>query len=199
MNAMQVAPRKPAADVAPGETSAALQLPHVIDDGFEALDACHRQTLEAVRALEALAEAIERGDDTPELRYQAGQIANFLSDTARTHHEDEERHVFPALRGSADPAIVHAVLRLTQDHGWLEQDWLELEPHVQAFALGYGQCDTQALSFGVPVFAALYRDHIALEESLIYPQAQGQMPARERRAMGREMASRRRAQRTPAP
>lgn len=162
------------------------------NDGFVALDECHRQTLEAVAALEALAVAIEGNEDTPALRKLAAQIAAFLSSTARTHHEDEERHVFPALRGSADPEIVHAVLRLTQDHGWLEEDWLQLEPHVQAFALGYGSCDLATLTFGVPIFAALYRDHIELEESLIYPEARAQMDSGARREMGREMAARRR-------
>jgi hemerythrin-like domain-containing protein len=169
------------------------------DDGFVALDACHRKTLEVVGALEALAAAIERNEDTPALRQRAADIAGFLSSTARTHHEDEERHVFPALRGSADPAVVHAVLRLTQDHGWLEEDWLQLEPHVQAFALGYSSCDPAALTFGVPVFAALYRDHIELEESLIYPEARARMKPGARREMGREMAARRRAQRVAAP
>jgi hemerythrin-like domain-containing protein len=168
------------------------------EDGFVTLDACHRKTLNAVEALEDLTGAIARGEDTPSLRASATAVADFLSTTARLHHEDEERHVFPALRGSADAAIVQAVMSLTQDHGWLEEDWLQLEPHLRAYACGYGLCEVEALTLGVPVFAALYREHIALEESLIYPEAREQMAGAARREMGREMAARRRVRRPDA-
>jgi len=50
----------------------------------------------------------------------------------------------------------------------------------------------------VSVFSALLRDHIALEESLIYPQARERLQGRQRRDMGREMAARRRATRGQA-
>jgi len=87
---------------------------------------------------------------------------------------------------------VQAVLRLQQDHGWLEEDWMELSPHVQAVAQGYSGYDIDVLREGATVFAALVRDHVALEESLIYPEARRSMPALERSEMGREMAWRRR-------
>jgi len=45
---------------------------------------------------------------------------------------------------------------------------------------------------GFEIFSALCREHIALEESLIYPQARARMAACERQAMNREMAQRRR-------
>jgi hypothetical protein len=69
------------------------------------------------------------------------------------------------------------VLRLQQDHGWLEEDWLELEPQLQAVAHGYSWYDIDSLRHGVGVFTALYHDHIALEESLIYPEAKAHMAA----------------------
>jgi hemerythrin-like domain-containing protein len=62
-------------------------------------------------------------------------------------------------------------MRLQQDHGWLEEDWLELSPQLQAVAEGYSWYDLDTLRAGVPIFTELYRDHIALEESMIYPEA----------------------------
>ncbi len=168
------------------------------EDGFVVLDACHRSMLERVAALEELVAAVDRDGVSPAVRESAALIADFLSTTARQHHEDEERHVFPALLCSADADLVQAVLRLQQDHGWLEENWLELEPHVQAIATGYGCCDMDTLRQGVAVLVALYRDHIALEESLIYPQARAHLGRAGRRAMGREMAARRSARRTSA-
>ena len=61
--------------------------------------------------------------------------------------------------------------------GWLEEDWLELSPQLQAVAEGYSWYELDTLRQAVEVFAGLYQEHIALEESLIYPEARRQMAA----------------------
>ena len=66
-------------------------------DGFDVLDACHRQTIFALGKLSALiARLTERGPDD-EARALAGEVVQHFSTTARQHHEDEERHLFPRL------------------------------------------------------------------------------------------------------
>ena len=164
-------------------------------DGFDILDACHRQTVFTLGKLAALVSRLASGDADAQARELAAEIVRFFSTTARQHHEDEERHVFPALARSDDPEIVQAVLRLRQDHAWLEEDWLELQPHIDAVACGQSWYDLAVLRDGVAVFTALSHDHIALEESCIYPQARARLRAGERSEMGREMAARHRAQR----
>ena len=164
-------------------------------DGFIALDECHRKMLRKLDELSALVAALEHEEPDYEARGTANEIVRFFSSVAREHHEDEERHVFPPLVSSSDTALVHAVLRLQQDHGWLEEDWMEIAPHLQAIAGGHAGWDIDALRSGTQVFTALYRDHIELEESLIYPHARTQMNDESRRAMGREMAARHRAER----
>ena len=126
----------------------------------------------------------------------ASEIVRFFSTTARQHHEDEERHVFPTLIASGDADVVDAVQRLQQDHRWLQEDWMELSPMLDAVAAGQSWYDLDALREGAEVFTALSHDHIALEESYIYPQARARLRPGERREMGREMAARRRAQRS---
>ena len=166
------------------------------EDGFVALDACHLRMLAAADGLEELVVTLDRDGVTPAARASAAALADFYATTARRHHEDEERHVFPALLAGTDADIVQAVLRLQQDHGWLAENWMELSPHVEAIANGYGGYDMDTLRQGVEVFAALQRDHIALEESLVYPEARAQLGQAGRREMGREMAARRRAERS---
>lgn len=161
-------------------------------DGFEVLDACHRQTLHMAVAMRELAEQLAVRDIDAAMRERAREIERFFSTTARLHHEDEERHVFPALLAHGQPDLVQAVLRLQQDHGWLEEDWLELAPQMQALATGYGVVDPDLLRAGAEVFEALYRDHIDLEESHIYPEARAALGRPAREAMGRDMALRRR-------
>ena len=63
------------------------------------------------------------------------------------------------------------VRRLQQDHGWLEEDWLELGPQLDALAHGIGGVDIASLTAAAEVFCALYREHIALEETVVYPEA----------------------------
>ena len=104
-------------------------------------------------------------------RQEARRICKFFAAQARQHHADEETLVFPALVRKGDPELVQHVLRLQQDHGWLEEDWLELSPQLQAVAEGYSWYELDGLRHGVGVFTALYHEHIALEESLIYPEA----------------------------
>jgi hemerythrin-like domain-containing protein len=162
-------------------------------DGFEVLDAVHRRTLQALDALAMLLPRLESGEIDATARALAREVVQHFKNVSRAHHEDEERHVFPALARSADPEIVQAVLRLQQDHDWLEEDWMELAPHLEAVALGQPWFDLDVLREGAAVFAALSQDHIALEETLIYPQARARLGEAQRAAMGREMAARRRA------
>src|SRR5262245_35148736 len=99
---------------------------------FGALDQCHRETLQRLDELSTLVAALELDGPTPEARSSAARIARFFSTTAREHHEDEERHVFPTLLKGGAPEIVEAVVRLQRDHDWLEEDWFDVAPHVLA-------------------------------------------------------------------
>ena len=159
---------------------------------FDVLDACHRQTVAVLARLSDLVSGLDQGDPDREAREAAAEIIQFFSQTARQHHEDEERHVFPRLLGSDDPETVQAVLRLQQDHHWMDVDWRELSPALAAIAAGQGGYDAAALREGVEIFTALTHDHIALEESCIYSQARERFGSAELQQAAREMAERRR-------
>jgi hemerythrin-like domain-containing protein len=160
---------------------------------FEVLDACHRQTIVMLDRLSALVDGLDKGGPDREARRVAEEIISFFSQTARQHHEDEERHVFPQLEDSDDPDVVQAVLRLKQDHHWMDVDWRELSPAIGAVADNRGGYDLEALREGVEIFTALTHEHIALEESCIYPQARGRIGSAALQQMRHEMAERRRA------
>ena len=164
-------------------------------DGFDVLDTCHRQTLLTLDKLTALVARLGSSGTDDDARATAAEIVHFFLTTARQHHEDEERHVFPKIVANDDPEVVQAVLRLSQDHHWLDKDWMEISPQVDAVACGMNGYDLDVLREGVEIFAALSREHITLEESLIYPQARARLGVGEQREMGREMVARRRAQR----
>ena len=133
------------------------------------LDRTHREIMEMLTRLHMLIEKLEvRGIDDS-VRKLARVICVFFDETARPHHSAEEELVFPDLLASGDPELVQHVNRLQQDHGWLEEDWLELAPQLRAVANGQSWYDIYVLRSGVRVFSELYRDHIALEETVVYP------------------------------
>jgi len=138
---------------------------------FQALDACHQQIQEHLEQLAEVLLKIQDGVDDTQYREQVGVIEAFFSGTSRTHHADEEKNVFPALLASDNAELVQAVRTLQQDHGWIEQNWLELAPMLRAIAQGEDWVDMAELQHNVEVYLALSHDHIVLEETLIYPEA----------------------------
>jgi hemerythrin-like domain-containing protein len=152
------------------------------NDRFMALDKCHQQIHEHLDQLTDLLGRLEAHSETPHCRQKAKTIEEFFTGTARNHHAEEERNVFPNLLLSEDEQLVQAVLTLKQDHGWIEQNWLELAPMLRAVALGEDWVDIAELTHHVEVFLSLCRDHIVLEETLVYPEAKSRFT--------QEMASR---------
>ncbi len=163
---------------------------------FDVLDACHQQMATALVQLGELVTHVQDQGVDSSARTLARDLFQFFTHTAREHHRDEELHIFPALIRSGDDELVRTTLRLQQDHGWIEEDWLELAPQIESIAAGYNWHNIDQLLHAVPVFQALYQDHMALEESLIYPEARSRIAEWDLKGMGREMAQRRRNNRT---
>lgn len=175
------------------QTTVGATLHPVVADTFTALDQCHQQVLNTLQVLGGLIERLDRNGVDSEARSMAAEVVRFFNQSARQHHADEENHVFPSLLASGDALLVQHVQRLQQDHGWLEEDWLTLEPPLTAIAEGYSWYDLDMLRQALPVFAELYQDHIDLEESLIYPEAKARMAPRAQAGQGRERSSAKRA------
>jgi len=136
---------------------------------LEVLDHTHREIVDMLARMHLLIEQLEvRGIDES-ARKLAQDICRFFDETARPHHAAEEELIFPDLLNSGDPELVQHVQRLQQDHGWLEEDWFELAPQLRAVANGQSWYDIDVLRSGVPIYTELYRDHIALEETVVYP------------------------------
>jgi hemerythrin-like domain-containing protein len=138
---------------------------------FEALDRTHREMLEMLAAFDGLLDHVDEHGPDATARERAGRILDFFNRHAREHHAREEAVVFPPLLAGPDDTLAAHVRRLQQDHGWLEEDWIELAPQIEAISRGYNWYDLTMLRHALPVFKALYEEHIALEESLVYPAA----------------------------
>jgi len=141
---------------------------------FEALDETHHQVMLNLAQLAALHEHLASQGVDDGARQLAAEICTFFDGSARAHHAAEEQFVFPGLLNGGDAVMIGHVHRLQQDHGWLEEDWLELQPQLKAVSEGYSWYDIDALRAAIPIFTELYRDHIALEEDIVYPASRRQ-------------------------
>jgi len=142
---------------------------------FVALDACHEQTKGHLIDLLAMLQQMSISGIDGEVQAKAAGIEEFFSGASRQHHLDEEKTVFPALLESDDEELIAAVRTMQQDHGWIEENWLELGPQLRAIAAGNHWFDMEEFQQYVEVFNQLCSDHIAVEEALIYPQAKASM------------------------
>jgi hemerythrin-like domain-containing protein len=139
---------------------------------FETLLAQHQHIHEHLHLLAALAKQVEAQGVDAQVQQQAGAIEAFFSGTARQHHAQEEQTVFQPLLSCADGELSTAIRKLQQDHGWLEENWIELAPQLRALAAGNHWVDASELQHDLDVFLELYREHLTQEEMQVYPALQ---------------------------
>jgi hypothetical protein len=99
-------------------------------------------------------------------------------------------HAAPAAAG--EPAWVALAERLHQEHRAMADRWAAIGGDLQQVAAGTwtARCVAEAAPRWAG-FAALYREHIAVEEDQAYPAAFALLDKPAQLAMGREMAGRR--------
>ncbi len=158
---------------------------------FAFLDQTHREIDAKLLRLKALADAMRDDGLTAEVRAETAEVRAWLDTNARQHHLDEERHIFPPLLASHDAELAHTARQLTQDHGWIEQNWLEIEPSLSAAEAGNSWFDMDVLYQQIQLFLELYNDHMVLEESVAYPAASPLISGLDGQQMRAEMEQRR--------
>jgi hemerythrin-like domain-containing protein len=137
------------------------------DADLAQLDAYHAQVRGHLDRLATLASRVESGEHDAETRAEACAIEAFFSGSMQDHHRMEEASVFQTLLDTGDAQVVTAVHTLQQDHGWIEQNWIEVGPQLRAIAQGNHWIDPSEFMHGAEVFLELCYGHTALEEALI--------------------------------
>jgi hemerythrin-like domain-containing protein len=161
------------------------------DAPFEMLGACHERVRRMLRLLARLQAHLATHGADAQAQQAARDVMRYFDLAAPAHHEDEERHVFPALL-SADAARWTAVVaRLRDDHARMAALWPEVRTALAAVEQARWDEQAQASAQAWRTFGALYEAHLQAEDALAFPAAQALLDAPARAAMGREMARRR--------
>ncbi|MEI6802677.1 MAG: hemerythrin domain-containing protein [Burkholderiales bacterium] len=173
----------------PGHRSPAVGL----ESPFEMLVACHERVQRSLDLLRRLQQHLRDKGHDEDAAQAARDVMRYFDLAAPLHHQDEELHIFPPLLAAAAPDVRAVVRRLMQDHVAMEAAWTQAravlagiaEPGTAGAALTAAQTDALVR------FAALYQQHIADEEGLVYPAAQSLLTPDDVRAMSLDMAQRR--------
>ncbi len=158
--------------------------------GFDAplamLRACHERIQRQCATLAKLATHLRRDGLTDDARQAATGIHRYFSSAGRQHHADEEQDLFPMLR--TEPALSGLLDTLAREHGVMENLWRQLDPLLAAPDTIH---DLNAFTQLAGEFNALYRQHIARENSELLPLAAQLLSVEQQRELGARMAARR--------
>jgi hemerythrin-like domain-containing protein len=157
-------------------------------DVFVALDATHQQMVVHLKLLADLMARLDERSAEAQNAADAHTIEAFFSSVGQGHHHDEETRVFPPLLIGPDAALAAAVRTLQTDHGWIEEDWLILAPQLRALAGGQHDFDRAEFLHAAEIYIELMTSHMALEESLVYPEAKAHA-ARHQQGRARRLAA----------
>jgi hemerythrin-like domain-containing protein len=158
---------------------------------FDMLHACHERMQRTLALLQRLREHMRTHGADGQARDAARDVLRYFEKAAPQHHRDEELHVFPPLIAGGEPATRELVGRLQQDHLQMEQRWVVAREVLEAVAEGRSQALDAGEEAALDAFTALYADHIAAEEQVVYPAAAALLDAEAVQGMGKEMARRR--------
>lgn len=152
---------------------------------FEMLRACHERVLQRLDLLERLDAHLRQHGADAQAQSAASDLLRYFDLAAPHHHEDEERHVLPRLRAQGQAALAD---RLEGEHRLMHAGWQALRSTLQPVQNG----EMSVLVEGWRDWAAMYRRHIEAEEGEAFPSCLAASSDAEQRAMGEEMAARRR-------
>ncbi len=158
------------------------------DAPFEMLDACHQRVERMLVLLGRLSAHLGTHGADEQAQQAARDVMRYFDLAAPHHHEDEERHVLPRLRECGQAALAERVLR---EHAAMAVAWADVRGVLLGIEQGRCPVDIAAVVQQWLAFAALYREHIALEEREVFPLAREHVSAEGLRAMADEMARRR--------
>jgi hemerythrin-like domain-containing protein len=167
---------------------------HSFSDPTGLLSDCHRRIEMFFGSLETVATVIDR--PLRDTRAALESALRYFRESAPKHTADEEESLFPRLRQMLHPDVGSALTRLEL----LEEEHRQADPlHAEVDELGRQYLangtlrPTEAERFrkAVACLASIYKQHIKIEDEVIFPVAARLLSAAEKMAIADEMATRR--------
>ena len=162
---------------------------------FDMLDACHERVQRSLQLLADLRGYLHSKGCDDSARQAARDVWRYFEIAAPLHHQDEELHIFPALRErcAQDAPLQSLVAQLQQDHLDMHALWSQtVRGALLALADGQQSVFNEEQDAAFDIFQQRYARHLTWEDELAYPAARKAVSPSEQQSMGEEMAARRR-------
>ena len=165
-------------------------------DPIGMLGDCHRRIERFLSVLTSLSAQQNGAALNEEQKTALATSLRYFREAAPKHTADEEESLFPRLRRSGSPEIESAlsgVDALEHDHE-RAAEWHEEADQLGRRWLTEGELareDASRLSAVLDELVQLYRRHIAIEDTELFPLAAGVLSPADRESIGAEMARRR--------
>jgi hemerythrin-like domain-containing protein len=159
------------------------------------LSDCHRRIEMFLGSLEAVARTIDQ-PLTEETARALTAALRYFREAAPKHTADEEESLFPRLRRVRNPEAQAALAQLEQlekDHQWADAVHAEVDRLGQQYLSKSRLSPAEAEQFRTAVvqLGSMYRQHIRVEDDMIFPVADRVLSQTDRSSIAREMAKRR--------
>lgn len=162
-------------------------------DPLGLLKACHQRILRYCELLEKMIELANQNQQTEatnkEILDAANQIRHYFSTAGITHHQDEEKDLFPFLIRSS-MKIAEIIYQLKEDHELIDKLWEQLDELLSSPVSEKNLPQLKKIS---TQFCELQRTHIEREESELFSQAQHMLSSDQLRNIGYSMEERRKS------
>lgn len=168
---------------------------HNFSDPTGLLSDCHRRIEMFLGTLEAVAAVIDCPASEQTSRALESAL-RYFGHAAPKHTADEEDSLFPRLRQIQHTDIQSCFARLEQleeEHRWAGPLHAEVEQLGTKYLSTGSLSDTEIENFrsAIAGLVSMYKQHIDIEDSVIFPLAARLLPQAEKMAIAEEMASRR--------
>jgi hemerythrin-like domain-containing protein len=168
---------------------------HHFSDPTGLLSDCHRRIEMFLGSLDAVAKGIDRPLSDEAIRALDSAL-RYFREAAPKHTSDEEESLFPRLRQVHHPDVEAALAKLDS----LELEHRQAAPlHDEIERLGQ-QClsrgslspgDAETFRNAVTTLISMYKEHIGVEDGLVFPLAARLLSRTDKAVIADEMATRR--------
>jgi len=168
---------------------------HNFTDPTGLLSDCHRRVEMFLGTLTAVSDVIDR-PATEETSRALESALRYFGQAAPKHTADEEESLFPRLRQIEHPEVESAFSRLEQleeEHRWAAPLHAEVERiGTQYLSTGsLSSSEVEEFRKAVASLASMYKQHIGVEDELVFPLAARLLSDADKSAIADEMAGRR--------
>ncbi len=168
---------------------------HSFSDPTGLLSDCHRRIEMFLGTLERVASVIDR-PLTEDTRPALESVLRYFREAAPKHTADEEESLFPRLRQMHLPDIENAIARLElleHDHVLAGSLHAEVEELGQRYLTigSLESVDAEAFRKAISSLVSIYKQHISIEDNVVFPLAARLLSAADKTAIANEMAVRR--------